>query len=528
MTTIVREIHGDDYSASGNASKAVKETLKRIGAAPAIIRRAMVAVYEAEMNVVIHANTGTMRARITPERLEVSFEDQGPGIPDIGQAMREGFSTAPAEARALGFGAGMGLPNIRKNTDRFSIQSDPGKGTRLRFSLALQSQPDAAPPPISLRVDAGNCIQCMRCLAVCPTSAIRVRNGAPMVLPHLCVNCTSCAGVCPAGVFGIDCDATLPEGLAETVLIAPPALRGQFGFAPMPGSVEDALRASGWADVSFLDPWERALDEAVRNYFDAHTAVRPLLSPVCPAVLTLIRTRYPSLIEHIAPYLTAAEAVVEAQSDRRCVFAAPCPAQCAAALDAGQAGVVTVVTAGLLIRELAPRLKAKSDGHSTVSPPSAGESPLTVYGMERVCQFLDEAENGQMNDCAIVELYACDLGCYGAPVWAEAPAAARQRAASAGSGTSVTIAEAVYRARPLEGRPGLRLDADMRAAMKKLAEIDRLAKALPGRDCGACGSPSCMALAEDIVLGRGRIEDCIYYKQDGADGLLSPDKEKQQ
>jgi anti-sigma regulatory factor (Ser/Thr protein kinase) len=102
-----------------------------------VVRRFVIAVYEAEMNVVMYADRGVLTLLLSPQRLEVVVRDEGPGIPDIELAMKEGYSTATEEMRQRGFGAGMGLPNIRKNADAMSIESDVGSGTRLRFSVSV-------------------------------------------------------------------------------------------------------------------------------------------------------------------------------------------------------------------------------------------------------------------------------------------------------------------------------------------------------------------------------------------------------
>ena len=128
-------IAGGDFERAGSASSLLKEQLKKVGVEPVAIRRAMIAAYEAEMNVVIYANKGNMQIALDTEKLDVEVTDEGPGIPDIEQAMIEGFSTAPPAIRELGFGAGMGLPNIKKNSDRFAIESAVGEGTRVTFTI---------------------------------------------------------------------------------------------------------------------------------------------------------------------------------------------------------------------------------------------------------------------------------------------------------------------------------------------------------------------------------------------------------
>ncbi len=131
------EITGGDFSNAGRTSTSIKEILQEIGIDPSIIVRASIASYEAEMNVVMYAHRGVLTLNITPEKLHLKLDDEGPGIENIDLAMKEGFSTATDEMREMGFGAGMGLPNIKKNADEFEISSTPGKGTSLKITICL-------------------------------------------------------------------------------------------------------------------------------------------------------------------------------------------------------------------------------------------------------------------------------------------------------------------------------------------------------------------------------------------------------
>jgi serine/threonine-protein kinase RsbT len=128
-------ISGRDFSNAGEVSSKVKKILQELGVAPKVIRRATIAVYEAEMNVVWYARKGTLTLSVTPESLHIRVEDEGEGIEDIELAMREGYSTASNEIREMGFGAGMGLPNIKKNSDEFRIASVVGHGTVLDITI---------------------------------------------------------------------------------------------------------------------------------------------------------------------------------------------------------------------------------------------------------------------------------------------------------------------------------------------------------------------------------------------------------
>ena len=131
------DVAGADFTNAGRASTGIKETLKHMGLPSALIRRVAIAAYEAEMNMVMYARRGTMTLRVTPAEVVIAARDEGPGIPDIGLAMREGYSTATPEMRELGFGAGMGLPNIRRNTDDLAISSDVGRGTTVVMTVQV-------------------------------------------------------------------------------------------------------------------------------------------------------------------------------------------------------------------------------------------------------------------------------------------------------------------------------------------------------------------------------------------------------
>lgn len=132
------DVPGDDFTRAGEASTGVKRKLKQLGYDPDAIRRVSIAMYEAEINMVIHANGGVADVEIYPDRVDIEMKDTGPGIPDVEQAMQEGYSTAPDNVRSLGFGAGMGLPNIKKYSDEMRIDTEIGKGTDMYLSIHVK------------------------------------------------------------------------------------------------------------------------------------------------------------------------------------------------------------------------------------------------------------------------------------------------------------------------------------------------------------------------------------------------------
>jgi len=130
-------ITGNDFERGGAAASAVKAIMRELGLDSAVIRRLSIANFEAEMNVIMYAEQGQLEFIVTAEAVKVVVADRGQGIADIELAMQEGYSTATAEMRARGFGAGMGLPNIKRSTDWFEIESTPGVGTTLRYGVLL-------------------------------------------------------------------------------------------------------------------------------------------------------------------------------------------------------------------------------------------------------------------------------------------------------------------------------------------------------------------------------------------------------
>jgi anti-sigma regulatory factor (Ser/Thr protein kinase) len=125
----------EDFTRAGEASGSVKKKLRQIGYNPEAIRKVSIAMYEGEINMAIHANGGEAEVEISSDRVIIRLTDHGPGIPDVNKAMQEGWSTAPEEVRNLGFGAGMGLPNMKKYSDDMKIDTKPGKGTTITMVI---------------------------------------------------------------------------------------------------------------------------------------------------------------------------------------------------------------------------------------------------------------------------------------------------------------------------------------------------------------------------------------------------------
>ena len=136
-------VPGDDFTRAGEASSSVKKKLKQLGYDPDATRRVAIAMYEGEINMVIHAGGGEIDVDVSPAQVDVVMADQGPGIADVEKAMQEGYSTAGQTARELGFGAGMGLPNMKKYTDEMKVESTAGVGTTVTMTVFIHPQEEA-------------------------------------------------------------------------------------------------------------------------------------------------------------------------------------------------------------------------------------------------------------------------------------------------------------------------------------------------------------------------------------------------
>ena len=520
MRIALSTIQGGDFKQAGSATSNLKKILKKINIDPADMRRAIVAAFEAEMNVVIHAYRGDMRAIINSKEIEVEVRDEGPGIPDIELAMKEGFSTASPAARQLGYGAGLGLPNMKKNSDAFEITSVVGQGTRVCYTVYFKSQESAAVAHNSIRILAENCRQCLFCVRACPSRALRVHNARPEILKDLCIDCTACIDTCTSGALTTLKTHAEIEASNDTVLIVPPHFLAQFSARISPLRVLASLRKLGFKDVYVTEAWERALREAVVKYATEESKQPQVISPVCPVVVNLITLRFQALIENLATFWSPLEAARNQLKGQKTILVASCPAQLTALANGPSARNMKVVTPSSL-RQIVQPLVMDDDSQdhtpeaSLHHPSENSRVPgiLEASGIRHVIEVLEKLENGRLRDFRILELYACDCGCYGSPLFSEQPFVAKHRWARTRMEHQVE-ARAVRRETPYGARTGMKLSTDISTAITRLTELEELTKSLPGRDCGLCGAPTCDTLAEDIVLGRATKKSCPYVTSD--------------
>ncbi len=405
----------------------------------------------------------------------------------------------------------------------------------------------------SVVLDLEKCRGCTTCVKSCPTEAIRVRNGKATILPNRCIDCGTCIRVCPHKAVRSLCDSfSLLKKYEYTVAVPDPALYGQFNNLDDVDIVLCGLLKLGFHNVYEAATASELLSSVARERIQRNLD-RPIpeISPACPTAVRLISIRFPRLLDHIAPVVTPTEfAAVLARKkaveetglppEKIGVFSiVPCSALVTAAhspvglekpvLDGAFA--IRDVYLALLdpMKELDPS-EIKPLSHAGIMGVSWGyvggesnsrlrERYVAVDGIDNVIRTLEDIEDGRLPEADFVELRACTQGCVGGCFTVENPFGARMRLKKLTRGLPVSrnwdIPEGAEReifqlTHTPEYTPALQLDSDRRKAMIKLLQIQDLEERLPGLRCGSCGAPSCHAFAEDVVMGRASVDDCIF------------------
>ena len=413
----------------------------------------------------------------------------------------------------------------------------------------------------SVRLDRDKCMGCTNCIKHCPTEAIRVRNGKAQIIDERCIDCGVCIRVCPyhAKVAYTDPFADINRFKYKIALPAP-SLYGQFKNLSSIDRVIIGLKMMGFDDVYEVAKGADIISSAIREKLDSKKNL-PVISSACPAIVRLIQVRFPNLIDNIldlvSPMEMAASAAKIEFSEKHNVkieeigafFITPCPAKMTSIKNpygvenSAVDGAVSVIDIyGLLsgqFKKPSPEIAegqtasvygvgwANSGGECVAS---GVDNYLAVDGIGNVIKVLEEIENLKLSDLQFFEGLACPGGCVGGPLTFENPFVARTRIKHLSSKIINTQLPAEYARRyiddgsvsfktPVLPRPVMKIDKDMVTAMKKLEQIEEIAARLPGLDCGSCGSPSCRAMAEDIVQGDAKEMDCIFKLRDKVTSL---------
>lgn len=407
------------------------------------------------------------------------------------------------------------------------------------------------------------CVGCSHCMKVCPTEAIRVLEGKASLMPNRCIDCGECYRVCPVDAINVEQDDfDMIYRFSYRVALVPGILMGQLSEDIKIRQLYSVLIELGFTHICEVETGAEILKQAMRSYIADHSETRPLISAFCPAIVRLIQVKFPSLVNNLitmkAPLDVAAHYARErlvkegATEDQIGVFyITPCAAKIAAIkspvgeeksmvdgvinMDFAYNKVLTTAKqskATLCPLPEDPYLSAEAILWSLTTGESSimGGRSLAIDGINNVIEFLEELENEEVSEIDFLELRACDESCAGGILTSTnrflTAESLRNRAASARKRRPAKKAKpdnhilnfseylnqhlAVGKVPP---RSMLKLDENIKGALEKMKRVNELMEILPYVDCGICGSPTCSALAEDIVRDEADLARCIFIQR---------------
>ncbi len=401
----------------------------------------------------------------------------------------------------------------------------------------------------SVELDADRCCGCTNCLKRCPTEAIRVHNGKAKILTERCIDCGECIRICPH--HAKNATATKPEEIENykyTVAIPAPSLFGQFKNLDSIDIVLTGLKKVGFDDVFEVSRAAELVSEATRKLIKEDRLNKPIISSACPAVVRLIKIRFPELCNNVMPLFApievaariakreAAEKTGLPREDIGVFFITPCPAK-VTEIHSPNYTEKSACDGAIAISKIYPALTHAMDHLTEVEPlgnsglmgigwaTSGGESAamlgdkyLAADGIENVIRVLEELEDEHIRGVDFIELNACSGGCVGGVLNVENPYVAQARIQNLRKFLPVSLnhledgelERMLWENELTYDADIFRLDKDISKAMDMMSQMERIASGLPGLDCGSCGAPTCRALAEDIVRGKAKETDCIF------------------
>ena len=400
----------------------------------------------------------------------------------------------------------------------------------------------------SVELDADKCCGCTHCLSRCPTEAIRVHDGKAQILSERCIDCGECIRVCPHHAKRANC-STIDElqNYKLNVAIPAPALFGQFNNLDNLDIVLNGLRAIGFDRVFEVSRAAELVSEATRRRLKENKLKKPIISSACPAVVRMIKIRFPELCGNVMPLLApievaariARQEAIEASGLKSEEIGVFFITPCAAKVTEIHSPVYVDKSAcdgAISFSKIYPELSHAMD-HLTELEPIAesglmgigwansggecaamlGDKYLAADGIENVIRVLEELEDEHIRDVDFIELNACSGGCVGGALTVENPYVAQARIQNLRKYLPVSLnhikgdIDRMMWENELKFDPDIfRLDEDIFKAMDMMERIEEIVKTLPRIDCGSCGAPTCRAMAEDIVKGRAKETDCIF------------------
>lgn len=407
----------------------------------------------------------------------------------------------------------------------------------------------------SVVLDEEKCKGCTHCIRRCPTEAIRVKGGKARIDEERCIDCGECIRTCPNHAKYAQTDPLeVIQEFPYRVALPAPSFYAQFKFTIPLGRVLNGLLRLGFHEVFEVARGAEILSAEIACFLDQRGLVLPVISSACPAVVRLVEVKFPSLLENLLPLdspLGVAAKVARLRAAQRgyrpeevgVFFVTPCPAKVTEVRQSGEGlgrvdGAISMASIyARLVNELHlveddPELQvagfkgigwARSGGEQE----SLGEGEyMAVDGIHNVISVLEKIEMGELKGVVYCEAQACIGGCVGGVLAVQNPFIAKvnvnhllKKYAVFRPWTEEEMEmwreEGVFaRERAYEAKEVLKLDRNFQRAMEKYQRIEKLLERLPGLDCGACGSPTCRALAEDIVRGKAEEVDCPFLLRD--------------
>ncbi len=411
----------------------------------------------------------------------------------------------------------------------------------------------------SLKIDQEKCSGRMKCMRVCPTQAIRVRDGKALFIEERCIDCGECITVCPHNAI---IPLTDPFGeltkFRHTVALPSPGLHAQFGKEILPNKILTGLKNLGFDDAYDLSLTCGEVSFAIQEYLSEYNGPRPLISIACPTVVRLIQVKYASLIEQLIPIDTPREVAARELKKKKSkhlglketeigiFYLTPCPAKMISIKQPAEKGRSYLDGAISIADIYGPLLAALEEVEKKSSRKdledicilgmgwamSGGicrtlrlKNSLAVSGINDIIKVFNDIERGKLRNIDFIEAYSCSQGCVGGSLTVENLYISYNKILKLIETLEFEQIKACPDVREVrkrykqkyffidgkfEPRPLKPLDKDLAKAIKKRREKEQIYASLPKIDCGVCGAPTCMTFAEDVVMGEAEVTDCIF------------------
>jgi len=411
----------------------------------------------------------------------------------------------------------------------------------------------------SIRIDTEKCNGRMKCLRACPTQAIRVKGGKAAIIEEKCIDCGECITVCPHNAI---LPLTDPFGelskFRHTVALPSPALYAQFGREILPEKILSGIKKLGFDDAFDLALTCGEVSFAIQEYLREYKGPKPLISNACPAVVRLVQVKYPELIDQIIPVEPPRELAAREikkkkskqlkldEKDVGTFYLTPCPVKMISIKQPAEKGK-SYLDGAISISDIYGPLLSALEGTEKGSYRKALENicilgvgwamdggicrtlrlknSLAVSGLADILKVFDDIERGNLRNIDFIEAYSCRQGCVGGSLTVENVYISYNKILKLIETLEYEQIKAcpdIREVRKLysqkyffikgkfEPRPLTPLDKDLAKAIKKRKEKEEIYESLPKIDCGACGAPTCIAFAEDVVRGDAELTDCIF------------------